>query len=38
MEQIKLKILIPNSGMDRDTLNAREPSVGRLYPSRAHIH
>lgn len=37
MEQIKLKILIPNSGMDRDTLNARESMLSRAVSPGTHL-
>ena len=34
---MKIKVLIPNSGMDRDTLNARESMLSRAVSSGTQI-
>ena len=34
---MKIKVLIPNSGMDRDTLKARESMLSRAVSSGTHI-
>lgn len=37
MKQIRIKVLIPNSGMDRDTLNARENMLSRAVSPETQI-